>query len=385
MKAAIRPSQEPTTDAAWDGPANEARLPNDGGAALFRQFYAWVDPEADPETKAAYKFGHHMVSTGGDVGAANLVACSTGIAVLNGGRGGTNIPDADKKGVHAHLAQHMMDGDMEPPELRSKAAPVKFVAGSDNVIEGLAIPFGGPINGKDLDGEFFTPDTNFCLDWFPIRPLIYDHGLDPTIKTAVIGQTVDATPSDVGLWARVQLDVRNRYLRAIQDLVQGGALGFSSGAMAHLVKVDEKSGEIKQWPWVELSTTPTPANPDAIVYTVKSWAQVAQHMAALDDDSGSESFDDQGSRVVAAVEDYAERTRKRLTHRAAKVGRELSATNREWLRSLDERLAALMDLRGEIKEALRRTDPEAQKQAQAAYFRFLETQAADLGVPLTEN
>lgn len=262
---------------------------------------------------------------------------------------------------------------------------VKFAAGSDSILEGLAIPYGGPFNGRDLDGEFFTKDTNFCLDWFPVRPLIYDHGLDPTIKTAVVGQTVDVMPQDDGIWARVQLDVRNRYLRAIQDLVQKSALGFSSGAMSHLVRVDDKTGEIKQWPWVELSTTPTPANPDAIVYTVKSWAELAQHMAGLDADSGSESFDDQGARVVAEVDKYAERTRKRLAHRAAKVGRELSATNRQWLQSLDERLASLIDLRGEIKEALRRTDPEAEKAAQAAYFRFLELQAADLGVLLKEN
>ena len=32
-----------------------------------------------------------MVASGGDVGAANLTACSTGIGVLNGGRGGTVV------------------------------------------------------------------------------------------------------------------------------------------------------------------------------------------------------------------------------------------------------------------------------------------------------
>lgn len=261
--------------------------------------------------------------------------------------------------------------------------PLKFVDGSDNIIEGLAIPFGGPLNGKDLDGEFFTAETNFCLDWFPTRPLLYDHGLDSTLKTSVAGKTVGQEQTDTGVWARVQLDIRNRYLRAIQELVQQGAVGFSSGAMAHLVQID-KSGEIKQWPWVELSVTPTPANPEAIAYTVKS-LQALEHFAALEADSGPESFDDHGARVVSEVKDYAERVQKRLVHRAAKVGRELSANNRQWLQSLDERLASLIELRGEIKEALRRTDPEAEKTAQAAYFRFLELQAADLGVPLKEN
>lgn len=383
--SAIRPHGTPTTDEAWDGPANEARLPNDAGAAVFTRYFAWRDPDGDPDTKAAYKFGHHMVSGSGEVGAANMIACSTGIGVLNGGRGGTTIPDADRSAVHQHFAKHLLDGDRDVPELKAhKLATVKFAAGSDSILEGLAIPYGGPFNGRDLDGEFFTKDTNFCLDWFPSRPLIYDHGLDPTIKTAVVGGTVAVMPQEEGIWTRVQLDVRNRYLRAIQELVQKSALGFSSGAMAHLVRVDNQSGEIKQWPWVELSTTPTPSNPDAIVYTVKSRVAL-EHLAALDADSGSESFDDQGARVVAEVEKYAKRVHRRYAQRAAKVGRELSATNRGWLQSLDERLAALLDLRGEIKEALRRTDPEAEKAARAEFARFLELQAADLGVPLKEN
>ena len=44
---------------------------------------------------------------------------------------------------------------------------VKFVADSEDRIEGLAIPFGGPAGGKDLQGETFTKDTDLALDWFP--------------------------------------------------------------------------------------------------------------------------------------------------------------------------------------------------------------------------
>ena len=117
-KAAIPPRQTPTSDVPWDGNVNQTNLPNDGGAAIFRRAYAWVDPAADPNTKAAYKFIHHMVAADGTVGAANVVACSTGIAVLNGARGGTTIPDADRQGVWNHLAQHLDDAGRTPPELR---------------------------------------------------------------------------------------------------------------------------------------------------------------------------------------------------------------------------------------------------------------------------
>ena len=54
---------------------------------------------------------------------------------------------------------------------------LKYAEGSDDIIEGLAIPFGGPNRGKDFDGEDFGPDTDFALDWFPQgRPLVYHHG-----------------------------------------------------------------------------------------------------------------------------------------------------------------------------------------------------------------
>lgn len=118
-KAALARHKTDTTSDAWDGPANEARLKNDAGSSTFRKAFAWVDPEADADTKAAYRFIHHEINSDGVVGAANTKACSTGIGVLNGGRGGTTIPDADKAGVHRHLAGHMSDAGMEPPELKS--------------------------------------------------------------------------------------------------------------------------------------------------------------------------------------------------------------------------------------------------------------------------
>ncbi len=127
LRAAIGVHHTATDDGAWDGPGNEARLSNDAGAAKFRQAFAWQDPDLDPDTKQAYKFIHHMVSTGGDVGAANLRGCAAGIGALNGARGGTTIPDSDRAGVHRHLAAHLMDGDMTPPDLRAATSYMERV------------------------------------------------------------------------------------------------------------------------------------------------------------------------------------------------------------------------------------------------------------------
>jgi hypothetical protein len=118
-KAAIARHKTATSDDAWDGPANEARLSNDAGAATFRKAFAWVDSDKDADTKAAYRFVHHEVDSDGKVGAANVKACTTGVGVLNGGRGGTTIPDDDVEGVYRHLAGHITDSGAEPPELKT--------------------------------------------------------------------------------------------------------------------------------------------------------------------------------------------------------------------------------------------------------------------------
>jgi hypothetical protein len=119
QKAALASHSTPTTDAAWDGPANEARARSGEDAAYYRRIYAWRDPDGDPTVKSTYKFVHHMVDGNGNPGAANVRGCQTGIGVLNGGRGGTTIPDADRQGVWNHLARHLRDADLEPPELKS--------------------------------------------------------------------------------------------------------------------------------------------------------------------------------------------------------------------------------------------------------------------------
>ena len=139
---------------------------------------------------------------------------------------------------------------------------VKFIDEEQGSIEGLGAPYYGPSAGKDLTGEYFDKDTDFCPDWFKVRPLLYHHGLDPVIKTAPIGQITEWALKDEGLWVKGQLDKSNRYWEQIKALIKAGKLYFSSGGLSHLVE-KEPNGHIKKWPWVEQSLTPTPANPMA--------------------------------------------------------------------------------------------------------------------------
>ena len=108
-------------DEPWDGPTMRSNLNTgpDVKADYYRQAFAWVDQDANPDTKGAYKFIHHDVSDGGVIGPANIKACQTGIAVLNGNMGGSKIPDEDRKGVYDHLAAHLRDAKIEPEKLKN--------------------------------------------------------------------------------------------------------------------------------------------------------------------------------------------------------------------------------------------------------------------------
>jgi len=92
-------------------------------ASYYRKFFAWVDGSKDASNKGSYKFPHHApTSNGGPAGPANTRACSQIIAILNGGRGGANIPSSDRSGVHAHAARHLRDAGKEVPPLLSDDA-----------------------------------------------------------------------------------------------------------------------------------------------------------------------------------------------------------------------------------------------------------------------
>lgn len=141
-------------------------------------------------------------------------------------------------------------------------------------IEGVGIPFGGPVAGKDLHGQYFSTKTDFAWDLIPDgqRPLLYQHGLDASLKTAVIGRWSVKKVDDKGVWVQAQLNARAEYIDEIKDLLDSNALGLSSATMGHLVKVSAKTGEILRWPVVELSLTPNPANPAA--YVVKTAEEI---------------------------------------------------------------------------------------------------------------
>jgi hypothetical protein len=135
----------------------------------------------------------------------------------------------------------------------------------------LAIPFGGPFEGKDLDGEFFSKRTDIKPDWFDRRPLVWHHNLDRNMKAdPVLGDADDLELTDEGWWTTVWLNRSHEYWAQVDQLLRAGKIYGSSGSLPNFVRTDHKTGEILVWPYVEQTFTPTPSNFYSVVVAAKA-------------------------------------------------------------------------------------------------------------------
>ncbi|MCX7937949.1 MAG: HK97 family phage prohead protease, partial [Thermoflexales bacterium] len=137
--------------------------------------------------------------------------------------------------------------------------------GSDR-IGGYAVLWGSE-KARDLTGEFFTPETaelTAIFDALKRLPCLYHHGADIRMASNVAGIVDIMRADDVGLWYEAQLTLSGEYREALDRLISDGVLGTSSGTLPAARRVDRRSGRITRWPIVELSLTPTPAEPRMI-------------------------------------------------------------------------------------------------------------------------
>ncbi|BCM89053.1 hypothetical protein IAD21_00896 [Abditibacteriota bacterium] len=130
----------------------------------------------------------------------------------------------------------------------------------------------------------FTKSTEFFTDDGETRPVLYHHGLDPTMGKAKIG-SARVFKRDGAVWVEGEIKKRTDYLEThIEHLaaqmkrkvtvkgVDYAPFGLSSGAASHLVERSREGDghEIKSWPISEISITPTPAEPLTTCGSVKS-------------------------------------------------------------------------------------------------------------------
>jgi hypothetical protein len=132
-----------TSDGDWDEGPNSKRLDSPLTLAKVRAAYAWFDGgrvEEDELPKDAAKFLHHEINADGTVGPANLTACSATIGALHGARGGTTIPEADRRGVYDHVAKHLRDAGQDPEPFRSLPAVTASAPGAHPAMTSLWKP-----------------------------------------------------------------------------------------------------------------------------------------------------------------------------------------------------------------------------------------------------
>lgn len=205
-------------------------------------------------------------------------------------------------------------GESILPEPTQNPYAVKSL-GNDRV-GGYALLFGDATN-TDLTGDYFTKSTEFWLEEFgDKRPMLYQHAVfDPATKSnPVVGTWDTFRVDDIGVWTEGQLKKAHKYKQAIQQLIDAGALGLSSGSAPNLVLKTRKqrANEITRWPILEVSLTPEPAEPRMTPVTaIKSYfADAGLDLPAALDDAPDTPAPTEGAEAPESAQSVADRARR---------------------------------------------------------------------------
>ena len=244
-----------------------------------------------------------LVAPCGDIVDGNPRLVTSGmqfaLAAVNGARGGIDAPE-ELLALARRALEELLGKQEQETETRSfdtKRSPgpdpqnssleaetrsfaVKVYEREGKLYaEGYAVVFGG----RDLHGEHFTRKTDFGSELLGLSnpPLLYEHGIHPEIGLKVIGRVERMDADDIGVLVRAELDRHSKYIELVRQLAEQGALGMSTGAPGHLVS-RKSTGEIERWPIVEVSLTPTPAEPRTLgVELVEAIRSIARPEAEL--------------------------------------------------------------------------------------------------------
>jgi hypothetical protein len=209
--------------------------------------------------------------------------------------------------------------------------PLKATILDDDHFRLLAIPFSGPIAGRDLDGEWFSPNTNIHPGLLTARLVDWHHGQDPLLKRTVLGKAVlDEEPDDEGWWVDVWLNHGEKRLSLIKRLAEKQPI-FGSSEALWSKKAD--TGEILDWPYWRQTLSTSPQNTHSVIRPAMK--------AALDDfgTAGIEVDD----RIKAFISDLdalgVDLRSTSLGEDVAKAGRVLAGRNEARLGRARDRLA----------------------------------------------
>ena len=120
------------------------------------------------------------------------------------------------------------------------------------VLNVLGIPFGGPHDGKDAHGEYFSPNTDTGTDFIYLPPVFDKHGAASGGSPEEIAEATDRWLDDDGWWFEVKLPMDTADGKKKWKAAEEGRLYASSGCIP-ASKDTADDGEILKWMLAELS------------------------------------------------------------------------------------------------------------------------------------
>ena len=132
-------------------------------------------------------------------------------------------------------------GDLTSMVERFSITGMTYVkAAGDMELDVLLVPFGGPDNGKDSDGQFFDRNTDIQQNIYKTIPAYYYHGFTPDGKPQgdpeVIGMMHYDHTDEQGHWYRAILDKASKLARRIWEAAKRGLAKASSGSIPHILR-----------------------------------------------------------------------------------------------------------------------------------------------------
>src|SRR5215203_745699 len=94
---------------------------------------------------------------------------------------------ANRQRAHTRVAPLHKQHIIERMAMEAVVTTVKSINAEEGRVGGYLVVW-GDTSTRDLQGEYFSPQTDLALDSYEARPVLYHHGLDGNLKAAVIGR-----------------------------------------------------------------------------------------------------------------------------------------------------------------------------------------------------
>ena len=117
----------------------------------------------------------------------------------------------------------------------------------------LGLPYGGPNGGKDSDGQYFSPLTDFFDGVNDSPPVYYTHGSQNGFEPEPVGKVKKRWYDRRGGWFKLELDPQSPRYSQLLEAHETGNLRASSGVVPASYSADDSTGHIDTWLVGEMS------------------------------------------------------------------------------------------------------------------------------------